>query len=105
MKVIAEIKILKGDNIAKIATQYYPDLKGPCIMQLRTNKILKEERRYLGSTRRIKTEGRSVHDFFVATDFDEKTGRHISKWKIIINEMCNPADIIEEITLIVSKVI
>ena len=39
----------------------------------------------------------------MATDIDEKTRKHISKWKIIQNEMNNPADIIEEITLIVSK--
>lgn len=101
MKVIAEIPILKDDNIAEVTKKYKPNiLTGPCTMQFRTNKTLFEKRLYIGSKRRVIIEGRQVYEYF--NEPDTNNG-NVPKWEIIKAEMNNPSEVIEEITLVISK--
>jgi hypothetical protein len=101
MKVIAEIKILRNDNIAQVTMEYQPAiLTGPCTMEFRVNKHLSVDRSYIGSKRKVIRPGRHVYEYFLAPDTNANNDL---RWEIIKAEMNNPADIIEEITLFIAK--
>ncbi|WP_297511101.1 hypothetical protein [Flavobacterium sp.] len=95
-KNCVEFKVTRNQNIATVANGV-PNLPvGRCTIELFYNNRA-DVRFYInGSIRNIRTVNRTVGQYFSAPDTNN---RNISKWQIVQNEMNNPNNIIEEITI------